>query len=82
MIGEVNFHQKIFFKWYLGIYACLMFDSENFIDKESSHKSHYHKASKSTYKCVKIYLKLLKLAHSAKVIQLVTNAVKFLLITQ
>ena len=37
-----------------------------FIDKRNSHKSHYHKASKTTYKRVKIYLKLLKLANSAK----------------
>ena len=43
-----------------------MFESAYFIDKGNSHKSHYHKASKTTYKRVKIYLKLLKLANSAK----------------
>ena len=43
-----------------------MFESANFIDKGNSHKSHYHKASKTTYKRVKIHLKLLKLANSAR----------------
>ena len=42
-----------------------MFESAYFIDKGNSHKSHYRKASKTTYKRVKIYLKLLKLANSA-----------------
>ena len=42
-----------------------MFESAYFIDKGNSHKSHYHKASKTTYKRVKIHLKLLKLANSA-----------------
>ena len=41
-----------------------MFESANFIDKRN--KSHYHKASKTAYKRVKIYLKLLKLANFAK----------------
>ena len=43
-----------------------MFESAYFIDKGNNHKSHYHKASKTTYNRVKIYLKLLKLANSAK----------------
>ena len=43
-----------------------MFESAYFIDKGNSHKSHYHKASKTTYKRVKIHLKLLKLANSAR----------------
>ena len=43
-----------------------MFESAYFIDKGSSHKSHYHKSSKTTNKRVKIHLKLLKLANSAK----------------
>ena len=59
-----------------------MFDSENFIDKGNSHKPHNYKASQTTCKSVKIHLKLLKLANSAKLIQLVTNATNFLLITQ
>ena len=42
-----------------------MLESANFINKRNSHKSHYHKASKTTYKRVKIHLKLLKLANSA-----------------
>ena len=41
-----------------------MFESANFIDKENSHKSDYHKASKTTYNRVKIHLKLLKQANS------------------
>ena len=43
-----------------------MFEFAYFIDKGNSHKFHYHKASKTSYKRVKIHLKLLKLAHSAK----------------
>ena len=43
-----------------------MLESANFINKRNSHKSHCHKASKTTYKRVKIHLKLLKLANSAK----------------
>ena len=43
-----------------------MFESAYFVDKGNSHKSHYHKASKTTYKRVKIHLKLLKLANSAR----------------
>ena len=67
---NADFHQEKVFKniegldGYLGIYACLMFESANFIDKGNSRKSHYHKASKTTYKRVKIHLKLLKQANS------------------
>ena len=43
-----------------------MFESANFIDKGNSCKSHYYKTSKTTYKHVKIHLKLLKLANSAR----------------
>ena len=43
-----------------------MFESAYFIDKGNSNKFHYHKASKTTYKRVKIHLKLLKLANSVK----------------
>ena len=50
----------------LCIYVCLKFQSAYFIDKGNSHKSHYHKASKTTYNCARNYLKLLKLANSPK----------------
>ena len=43
-----------------------MFESAYLIDKGNSHKSHYHKSSKTTYKHVKVHSKLLKLANSAK----------------
>ena len=35
------------------------------MDKRNSQKFHYHKASNTTYKHVKVHLKLLKLANSA-----------------
>ena len=41
-----------------------MFESAYLIDKGNSHKSHYHKSSKTTYKHVKVHSKLLKLANS------------------
>ena len=78
---NAHFHQEKVFKNVeaLGIYACLMFESANFIDKGNSHKSHYHKASKTTNKRVKVHLKLLWLI-LLSLMQLVTNARKFLLI--
>ena len=82
---NAHFHQEKVFKnlealtGFLGIYACLMFESANFIDKGNSHKSHYHKASKTTCKRVEVHLKLLWLILRS-LIQLVTNATKFLLI--
>ena len=57
-----------------------MFESAYFIDEGNSHKSHYHKASKTTYKGVKIHLKLLKMANSAKSDLTGNNTTKFLLI--
>ena len=67
---NASFHQENVFTniealAVLCIFVCLMFESAYFIDKGNSHKSHYRKASKTTYKRVKIYLKLLKLANSA-----------------
>ena len=68
---NTHFHQEKVFKniealvEYLSIYTCLMFESANLIDKVNSHKSHYHKASKAPYKCLRIHLKLIKLANSA-----------------
>ena len=62
---NAHFHQEKVFRniealaGYLGIYACLMFESADFIDKGNSHKSHYHKTSKTTYKRVKVHSKLL-----------------------
>ena len=58
-IYNAHFHQEDVFRniealaGYLAIYACLMFEFANFIDKGHSHKSHYHKTSKTTYKRVK-----------------------------
>ena len=84
-IYNAHFHQEDVFRniealaGYLAIYACLMFEFANFIDKGYSHKSHYHKTSKTTYKRVKVHLKLLWLILLSQ-IQLVTNATKFLLI--
>ena len=80
-----HFHQEKVFKniealaGYLGIYACLMFESATFIDKVNGHKSHYHKDSKTTYKRLKVPLKLIWLI-LLSLLKLVTNATKFLLI--
>ena len=82
---NAHFHLEKVFKnmealaGYLGIYACLMFESANFLDKGNSHKYHHHKANKTTYKRVKVHLKLLWLILQS-LIQLVTNATKCLLI--
>ena len=47
------FYQEEVFKNIALANAFLMFESANFIDKGNSHKSHFHKASKSTCKPVK-----------------------------
>ena len=41
-----------------------MFEYAYFIERRNSHKSHYHKASKTTNKRLKTPLKLVKLANS------------------